>query len=215
MSAHKPKFNLEKVYLWQTIWSVFTNTGFSIALTEWLEQVEIKTQLSRYFTPQTPNGQALATETSFNNCLLWIQKLLQELKKSNYKLVPEWNYLGKTEEKNRYLNYVNQIFWQYQTDWLEHATTNLADLLENSWRLLELNHGLPISPAISFLSDKSQTFLKQITNQLTQWEFNNYLINDAEGNFHWRIEIDKQIRLLGWVFWQDGKFIHKIRWQEL
>jgi len=215
MSAHKPKFNLEKVHLWQTIWSVFTRTNFTIALEEWLQQSEIKTQLTRYFTPQTSNGQALATETNFNACLLWIQKLFQELEKSKHTLKPEWNYLGKTEEKNRYLDYVNQIFWQYQTDWLEHTTTNLADLLQNSWRLLELDHGLPISPPISFLSEKSQTLLKQITSQLTQWEFNNYLINEAEGNFHWRLEINQQIRLSGWVFWAQDKFIHKILWQEL
>jgi len=73
MSAHKPKFNLEKVYLWQTIWSVFTNTGFTIALTEWLEQVEIKTQLSRYFTPKHPMAK------------LWLPKLASIIVYFGYK----------------------------------------------------------------------------------------------------------------------------------
>lgn len=142
------------------------------------------------------------------NLILDLKKFLllhkNVLKIRQIKLV--WNYLGSSSERQIYLNYLNQIFWENQTDEKLLQVSNYRQLLEKSFLianyfyLFEQNFLLPSD----FWEEKTVTFFSELNQKMAGFEYQPFLVHSNAGSLQWQLHIDSKMFLNGVIYNQKG-----------
>ncbi len=216
MPAHKNKQISFDLAFWQQIWLFFIELNFQILPPELAEYKEFLS--ARYFILSTTQGRVFVKSDTLENSLEVTTKLWQKIKKMAKKdCLAEWNYIGNKNEKNRYLKYLDYFFWINQNEEQIINREDYSECIAQTFKICKCiqDLNLEIRPAIDFMSPKSQEFLLKLQSILPDWELNNYLINDSEGNFHWQILANSSFLFEGWIFKSGKNFVQKIVFKQL
>ncbi len=216
MPPHKNKQPSFDLAFWQQIWLFFIELNFQILPLELAEYKEFFS--AKYFVLSTTQGKAFVKSETFEVSLEVATKLWQKIKKiTKNDCLAEWNYIGNKDEKDRYLQYLDYFFWTHQNEERIINREDYSECIAQTFKICNCiqDTNLEIQPAIDFMSLKSQDFLLKLESMLPDWELNNYLINDSEGNFHWQILAKTSFLFEGWIFKSGKNFVQKIVFRQI
>jgi hypothetical protein len=224
MPAHKQKIPYSSSFIvTQNIFKYFIEKGFVVF-------PEIKTVNSDSFErferiliiSETPTVSEKISDIpvafgTSKDILMIIKTTLEAIKKRNqiekdFDITCEWNYLGKTEEKRNYFEYLSRYYWQNQDKLEILSLAQNQEILENNWKIttfsdkFEENIKLPIE----FFNPETANLLDKLSNLLPQWELNPYLIFDGEANLQWQIKVIGNYKICGSISKVGDKLFHKI-----
>ncbi len=188
MPAHKPtSVNLEPVFFWQPHWKFLLDIGFVLLPSE-LDDSHLTVNEVNYFCQSSDGGKVVQICSKLEEALGLASGLVNKNKKPNTISV-EWNYLGNNQEKNRYLEYLNRQFWLNQSEESLIARSDYGLLIAENFRIGKVLVGLgyQVCSPVELMSERSLRFLLQLDNTLRDWILDPFLVNDAKGNFHWRV----------------------------
>lgn len=210
MGVHYYAPEEESLIFWQKVWKFFQDKDFSILPEKYLN-TNLESSINNYIVPEI-NGKAKQTISSFQEALTLINELKSlpdlEIKSS------EWNFFGKHEDKERYDNYIENIFWSNQ-----HYEE--LSLIPNYWKVLEYKPLLTnytsllpfeIKQPLEFFDEKTLGFLQAIETILRQWSFNPYLSLPQEGTFQWIIKFNSA-EISGAIVKKGDHLIHNINFK--
>jgi hypothetical protein len=125
----------------------------------------------------------------------------------------EWNYLGKSLEKQQYFDYLDQFYWRNQVN-LEHLKLEESqDLLENTWKITSFSDKFEedLKLPLEFLSLETTKLLDNLSTMMPNWELNPYLILEKEANLQWQIKTNNGFIIQGYIFKQNGNLYQNIK----
>ncbi len=165
----------------------------------------------KFTTLQTINN----LEEGFDFITTLLSKLNSTLKLSTtetVKLQGEWNYLGQTQEREEYIQKINDLFWVHQDNENIQNHPKFQEMMESPWKLIthstDFGFSLP-NPSDSF-EDSTIQFVEKIMLKLNNWEINPFLITNETSNFHWNIQLNNQSLIEGtFTKSDDGELIHE------
>lgn len=216
MPAHKKNhFLIENLAFWQDIWRLLVSSGFDLYPST-IE--ETKDNRNSFVIPTESGGKSKQVANNFKKCFeltLKIWSVIQKTTKSD--CIAEWNYLGNTQEKLKYFEYLDSIFWNNQNIPELLALPDYYLYIAETFRISKCVEelGWNIASPVEKMSSKSQEFLLSLESSLPEWELNNYLLNDAKGNFHWSILAKEQFLLEGTIFKDNSVFIQNIKFSTI
>lgn len=217
MSAHNSEKPTPKdLYFWQVVWKFLTLEGFFI-MPENLKEEGYKNN-ERYFIANIP-GYGYQEMDKFVEGVDLMRNLQKHLFKKKYKANSfEWNYLGRTREREKYLDYLERTFWQNQTNESLKSLENFRDVIENPWKIVKQasNLDIELKTPFEFFEEKTTKFLGHLNETLVGADLNPFLICSKEGSFHWKMTVSHKYLLQGYIFKNDDeKLIHKIFYKNL
>ncbi len=218
MSAHiDDTFTIKEIAFWQNVWMFLAKNDFA-QLPDYLGHDEELLQLNdKTFTVSSP-GFAIQLLTNFYEAPDLLKKLQTELHKQNYDVtLLEWNYLGKHSEKEEYINYLSETFWNYQNNESLQKIDNLLDVTENNWKIVNYTDSLSfyLHPPIDFFANDTVQFLEELEKDLHDWNLNPYLICENTGSFHWKMIVSDKFLLEGFIYKEDQYLIHQFEFKTL
>jgi hypothetical protein len=116
------------------------------------------------------------------------------------KLDCNWNYLGQNQEREEYIRYLTTVFWQNQTEERLQELYNYSELVEFPHKIINYPNIIEnIKIPADFFSQKTNDFVIKISDILSKWSLNPYLILVPEANFQWSISISGEKIVYGYT----------------
>lgn len=139
-----------------------------------------------------------------------ILTVLSRVKNQNQIVSREWNYLGQTQEKERYIEYLQNYFWQHHSDESLMHLESYSTIIQEPWKILEFGERFSslLLPDHVY-SDDTVAFLDKLHDLLSGFDVNPYLIHSPNETFHWKIE-SKKIQIKGSIGRRKSKLRHRI-----
>jgi len=210
MPFHKSYPNLSEIIFWQDIWFFLQRFGIKPLPLEYKSCSDIS-KMDNYYIVDI-NGFAKQKINSFQDALEVITTLINYLKtKKEYKILGEWNFFGKPEDKEKYTKYLYSLIWQNQDSEDLTKLHNYQQILLNP--LLMMQHSLEVPfyvPTPSEFFDKSANdLLQKIESTLTTLQYNPYLSQGYSGTFEWQIQINN-FKISGYISKEKNNLTHTI-----
>jgi len=144
-------------------------------------------------------------------------KLKADLEDEMFKTKFVWNYLGRNEEKQQYIEYLNTLFWQNQHEEALQNHPNYNQMLNNTWKIPLYANTLPFTVAhpCEFFSDKTTDFIQNLQKTMANWSINPYFLWQDEGSFQWSIQIGDLFLIQGAVWQTKDGLKHAIECNDL
>lgn len=218
MPAHQEIILTEKQLLfWQGIWYFLGKKGYKIvpnSLANFPKFLDLK---EKSFVPDIP-GFCVQRINNLPESFEFLKELQQQIKylvKEDINF--EWNYLGKNDEKQQYLDYLEKLFWQNQTNNQLKKLENFQEILENPYKILNYSSIIEIDAKLpfDFFGEKTAIFLESLSKNLENWELTPNLIHNPKGSFQIKIDCDKHFLIQGYIYNQDNKLFQKLEFLPL
>jgi hypothetical protein len=216
MVAHKHKKMSEEEYLfWSEIWNFFCKLDFKIIPPETEELINFKKN-TKYLSLEKLPGRLIYKIDNFQSGVDTVFELKKFLQNKFTKTIKEsyfnWNYLGQNEEREFYLNYLKDVFWENQYNENLQRMPNYKKILEKPWRIINYATDLDfeVKSQFEFFDEKTEDFMQNLQQVMKNWELNPFLINNDRGSFQWDIKIQNSYGFEGCIFSENKKLFQEI-----
>jgi len=123
-----------------------------------------------------------------------------------------WNYLGLSDERTEYLEYLIQYFWQNQASY--EGLSNYLEIVEQPWKILNhpdlVEYDQAIQLPTDFFSDKSIQFVEMVGNNVPTAKYNPYMIHTDKGSFQWTLLLEDFFIIQGALINEEKGLFHTI-----
>ena len=218
MGTHKKNINFTQsdLFFWNGAWKYFSKSGFIICPAEF--EVEDVAGENQMFSSSLRDGRAVQHAPSLQYIFNFINDMKRNIETQVNTAEFSWNYLGNSEEKDLYIDYLKSIFWTIQNDERVQSMEDFSEVLESPWKVTRWadDLGLKLSLAGDTFNDKTLGFIDGVDQKLKGWNIEPFLINHESATFHWEIVAGNKYFFSGYVTKEDKQLVNHISYyQEL
>lgn len=209
---HRKKLNLDT--------SRFVNTFIKILMSEHFQIVPFldtssTDALPAQFSIEENHSKIyiIYKQNNLQNLFIFINSIPLKLLNIDPKINAQWNYLGSGQDKEKYLDYLENTFWTLQSEPMVQKSPILNQMTEKTWlisKVLPTINNLDYRHPQDFFSKESEEFNLKIDSIFSKiWQPNLDLIINPEGSFQFKIEC-KNHDIAGFIKKENDDLILKI-----